>query len=142
MLYDVVVVGAGIVGTAIARELSKYHIKTALLDREPDFGWGATKANSAIVHAGYDDEPHTLKSHLCVRGNLLFEDLCREVDAPFERNGSLVAAFDSADEKKVEELYERGLKNCVPGMRILEKNEVLQREKNLNEEVSCPHERR
>jgi len=137
MLYDIAVVGAGIVGASIARELSKYSISIALIDKEPDFGWGATKANSAIVHAGYDDEPHTLKSHLCVRGNALFEELCREVDAPFERNGSLVVAFDGNDEKKVEELYERGLKNCVPGLRALEKKELLEREPNINKEVSC-----
>lgn len=136
MPYDVVVVGAGIIGTAIARALSKYSIKTALVDREPDFGCGATKANSAIVHSGYDDEPQTLKSRLCVRGNALFEGLCREIDAPFERNGSLVVAFDGED-KRIEELHERGLKNCVPGIRILEKKEVLQREPNLNKEVSC-----
>jgi glycerol-3-phosphate dehydrogenase len=137
MVYDVAVIGAGIVGTSIARELSKYNINIALVDKEPDFGWGATKANSAIVHAGYDDEPHTLKSHLCARGNALFEKLCWEVDAPFERNGSLVVAFDSDDEKKVEELYERGLKNCVPMLRVLEKKELLEREPNINEEASC-----
>ena len=136
MPYDVVVVGAGIVGTSIARELSKYNISVALVDKELDFGWGATKANSAIVHAGYDDASHTLKSHLCVRGNALFEDLCREVDAPFKRNGSLVVAFEG-EEKKIEEIYERGLKNCVPGMRILEKKEVLEKEPNMNKEVSC-----
>lgn len=137
MPYDVVVVGAGIVGTAIARELSKYNIKTALIDRESDFGWGSTKANSAIVHAGYDDEPQTLKSHLCVQGNKLFESLCKEVDAPFERNGSLVVALTDEDEKKVEELYERGLKNGVPGIKILEKKELFGREPNINREARC-----
>lgn len=137
MPYDVVVVGAGIVGTAIARELSKYDLNIALVDRELDFGWGATKANSAIVHAGYDDEPQTMKSHLCVRGNHLFENLCREVDAPFERNGSLVVALSDEDEKRVEELYERGLKNCVPGIRILEKKELFGREPNINREARC-----
>jgi glycerol-3-phosphate dehydrogenase len=135
MPFDVVVIGAGVVGTAIARELSRYCLNIAIMDREPDFGWGATKANSAIVHAGYDDEPQTLKSHLCVRGNALFEELCRNMDVPFERNGSLVVALDSTDEKEIETLYKRGLKNGVPGIRILDRRELFEREPEINREA-------
>jgi len=100
MLFDVVVIGAGVVGTAIARELSRYDLRVSLIDKEPDFGWGATKANSAIVHAGYDDEPQTLKSHLCVRGNALFEELCRNLDVPLRETAALLSLLTALMKKR------------------------------------------
>jgi len=134
-MYDVTVIGAGIIGTFIARELSKYQLKVLMVDKENDIANGTTKANSAIVHAGYDAKEGTLKAKLNVRGNELYENICKELDVPFKRIGSLVVAFNEQEMEAVKELFERGLENGVPQMEILDKERVLKLENNLNEEV-------
>ena len=134
-MYDVVIIGAGIVGGSIFRELTKYRIKIAVLEKENDVAMGSTKANSAIVHAGYDPIPGTLTAKYNVKGNEMFEPLCKQLDVPFVRNGSLVIGFDEEDIKTIKALYEKGLKNGVKGLQILSKEEVLQMEPNLNETV-------
>lgn len=134
-MYDVTVIGAGITGTFIARELSKYQLKVLMVDKENDIANGTTKANSAIVHAGYDAKEGTLKAKLNVRGNELYEDICKELHVPFKRIGSLVVAFNEQEMDAVKELFERGLENGVPQMEVLDKERVLKLEKNLNEEV-------
>ena len=95
--YDVIIIGAGVTGTAVARELSRYQIKTCVLEREEDVCCGTSKANSAIIHAGFDATPGTLKAKLNVRGNELMEHLSKELDIPFKRNGSLVVCTKDQD---------------------------------------------
>lgn len=134
-MYDITVIGAGITGTFIARELSRYQMKVLLVDKENDVANGTTKANSAIVHAGYDATEGTLKAKLNVRGNELYEEICKELHVPFKRIGSLVVAFNEEEMKTVEELFDRGIKNGVPQLEILDKESVLKLENNLSEEI-------
>ena len=92
-MYDVAIIGAGVIGAAVARELAKYELKTAVLEKWRRVACGASKANSAIVHAGYDCEPGTLMAKLNVRGSAMMEGLCRELSVKYRRIGSLVIAF-------------------------------------------------
>lgn len=134
-MFDITVIGAGITGTFIARELSKYQLKVLLVDKENDIANGTTKANSAIVHAGYDAAEGTLKAKFNVRGNEMYEKVCKELHVPFKRIGSLVIAFNEKEMETVRELYERGIENGVPQMEILDKEKALKLEGNLNEAV-------
>ena len=106
-MYDVAIIGAGVIGSAIARELSKYNAKICVLEREEDVCNGTSKANSAIIHAGFDAKPGSLKARLNVRGNELMEKLSKELDIPFKRNGSLVVCTKDQDIKSLEELLEK-----------------------------------
>ena len=134
-MFDVAVIGAGITGTFIARELSKYQLRVLMIEKDNDIANGTTKANSAIVHAGYDVLQGTLKAQLNVRGNKMYEEVCRELQVPFKRIGSLVIAFNNNEIKLLEELYKRGLSNGVPDMEILSRERVLALEPNLNDDV-------
>ncbi|NLC02956.1 MAG: NAD(P)/FAD-dependent oxidoreductase [Tissierellia bacterium] len=134
-MYDITIIGAGIIGNFIARELSKYNLKVLLLDKENDVANGTTKANSAIVHAGYDAEPNSLKARFNVEGNRIMEDICIELDVPFKRIGSFVVAFSEEEMETVKEIYEKGIINGVPNMRIVLKEELLEMEPNLNPEA-------
>ena len=134
-MYDVTIIGAGIIGTSIARELSKYKLKILMLDKASDVADGTTKANSAIVHAGYDAEEGTLKARFNVLGNSMYENLCRELHVPFKRIGSFVLAFDEKEMIIVNDLYKRGLNNGVHGMTILSGEEVFKMERNLSDKV-------
>jgi L-2-hydroxyglutarate oxidase LhgO len=100
---DVIVIGAGVVGCAVARELTRYNLNVRVLEAGSDVAEGASKANSAIVHAGFDAKPGTNKAKFNVWGNRLFEDVCRELKVPFRRNGSLVLAFGAEDEKALDD---------------------------------------
>lgn len=131
-MYDVLIVGAGICGTSLARELSKYRLSVACLERENDVADGTTKANSGIVHAGYDPKPGTEMAKLNVLGNRLVEQLCQDLDVPYVKTGSLVLAFDEEDQKTIETLYQRGIANGVPDLSLLSAEEVAQLEPNLN----------
>ena len=122
--YDVVVIGAGVSGSAVARELSRKERRIAVLEKACDVCEGTSKANSGIVHAGYDAVPGTLKAKLNVLGNERMESLSRELDFSFKRNGSLVLCFEKDGIPKLEELYERGLKNGVKGLALLSGEEV------------------
>ena len=134
-MYDVAIIGAGVIGCAVARELSRYDLKVVLIEKDTDIANGTTKANSAIVHAGYDAKPGSLKARFNVEGNAMFDEICKELDVPFERIGSLVVAFDHEDVQALQELYERGLINEVPGMEILDGEQVLTLEPNLRKNV-------
>jgi len=134
-MFDVAVIGAGITGTFIARELSKYQLRVLMIEKDNDIANGTTKANSAIVHAGYDVLQGTLKAQLNVKGNKMYEEVCRELQVPFKRIGSLVIAFNNNEIKLLEELYKRGLSNGVPDMEILSRERVLALEPNLNDDV-------
>ncbi|HHY82483.1 MAG TPA: NAD(P)/FAD-dependent oxidoreductase [Clostridiales bacterium] len=135
MNYDVAIIGAGVTGAFIARELSRYDLKACLLEKEADVAMGTTKANSAIVHAGYDAKHGTLKSKLNVRGNQMMERISRELDVPFKKTGSLVLAFSEHDLATIKDLYENGLKNGVPGLRLLNAEEVIRLEPNVNPNI-------
>ena len=134
-MYDVIIIGAGVCGAAIARELSRYQAKICVLEKEEDVCCGTSKANSAIVHAGYDAVTGTLKAKLNVRGNELMGGLSEELDFPFERNGSLVLCLNEADLPNLQALYDRGVANGVKELRILDKEEVLQMEPNITDDV-------
>lgn len=134
---DIVIIGSGISGCAAARELSRYDASIIVLDRGSDLAEGATKANSGIVHAGYDALPGTLKALYNVRGAEMYPALCSALGVPYSRNGSLVIAFDESDRSVIQMLYERGVTNGVPGLEILGREAVLAMEPNLNPEVCC-----
>ena len=134
-MYDVIIIGAGVSGAAIARELSRYQAKICVIEKEEDVCCGTSKANSAIVHAGYDAAPGTLKAKLNVRGNQMMGRLAEELDFAFKRNGSLVLCRDEEELPALQALYERGLTNGVSDMRILSREEVLSLEPNVTDDV-------
>lgn len=134
-MYDIAIIGAGIVGSSIARELSKYNLKIVVLEKGVEVCQGTTKANSAIVHGGYDANEGSLKAKLNVEGNKLYPKLCEELNVEFKQNGSLVLAFDEEDKKHIQQLYDRGIKNGVEGLKILNKEEVLKLEPSVNKNV-------
>lgn len=134
-MYDVAIIGGGVVGCSVFRELTKYNVKVVILEKENDVSMGTSKANSAIVHAGYDPKEGTLMAKYNVRGNEMFEDLCRELDVPFKRNGSLVIGFDEEDMNTIKALYDNGNKIGVKGLKILNSTEVLEKEPNLNKNI-------
>lgn len=134
-MYDVAIIGAGIVGASVARELSRYNLKVCLIEKENDVSEGATKANSAIVHAGYDPEVGTAMARLNVRGCHLTEVFAEELDVPYKKIGSLVVAFSEAELKTIEELYHRGNTNGVPDQRIIGREELLKMEPNIGDDA-------
>ncbi len=136
-MHDVVIIGAGVSGCAVARELSRYDMDVIVLERASDVCEGTSKANSGIVHAGYDAEPGTLKALLNIQGSRNMEALSKELDFPYKRNGSLVLCFGESDREKLEELLERGKKNGVGELRILEKEELFKLEPNLSQHVTA-----
>lgn len=150
-MEDIVIIGAGVTGCAIARELARYDIDITLVEKEEDVACGTSKANSAVVHAGFDAEPGTLKAKFNVIGNRLYPELCKELDVPFKMNGSLVVAVNDEEVQVLCELLERGKINGVNPLRIIGKDELLTLEPNLNPEakaaldaptggIVCPYE--
>ena len=136
-MYDAVIVGAGICGALIARTLTEYGQKVCLLEKAGDVAMGTTKANSAIVHAGFDAMPGTLKARLNVSGSELMEGLCTDLGVKYSRIGALVAGFDDADRKTLEDLLARGLENGVKELRIVEGDELKEIEPGLGDQVCC-----
>ena len=134
-MYDVIIIGAGVCGAAVARELSRYRVNACVLEKEEDVCCGTSKANSGIVHAGYDAEPGTLKARLNVQGNKLMERLSEELDFPFKRTGSLVICRDEEGMPALRRLYDKGIKNGVPDLKILDREEMLEMEPNVAEDV-------
>ena len=134
-MYDVLIIGCGITGAATAFALSRYRLSIAVLERENDVSMGATKANSAILHAGYDPEPGTLMARLNLRGVELARTLCRDLDVPYRACGSLVAGFSPEERTVLEALCERGKRNGVPGLELLTGAEARALEPNLSEAV-------
>jgi len=133
--YDTVVIGGGVVGSAIARELSRYELSVCLVEKEEDVCSGTSKANSAIVHAGFDAYPGSNKARFNVEGNRMMEALSKELDFEFQRNGSVVLCFDEADMPKLYELYDRGIKNGVSDMEIVSGDELRRIEPNIRDEA-------
>lgn len=124
-MKDVIIIGGGVVGCSVARELSRFDADILLLERGNDVSVGTSKANSGIVHGGYDAKPGTLKAKFNVAGNAMFDALARELDFPFKRNGSMVLCFDKTDIGKLLELKEQGVKNGVQGLYVLEGYEAV-----------------
>lgn len=136
-MYDILIIGGGVTGAAIARELSRYDLKTALFEKGEDVCSGTSKANSGIAHAGFDAVPGSLKAKMNIRGSQMMEELSRKLDFPYKRNGSLVLCFDEKDRSRLEKLLQQGKENGVEGLEILEKKELLALEPALSEEVVC-----
>lgn len=136
-MFDVIIIGAGIMGAATAYELAKYNLKVMVLEKEHDVSNGTSKANSGIVHAGYDATEGTLMAKYNALGNEMYENLCKEIDAPFKRTGSFVLAFSEEDREHLNLLYNRGITNGIPGMQLLEREDVLKMEPNINPEVKA-----
>lgn len=136
-MIDVAVIGGGVIGAAVAYELSKKKLSVALIERDNDVANRTTKANSAIVHAGYDPIPGSLMARLNVKGCEMMPALCKKLDVSYKNIGSIVVGFDENDRKTIETLFERGNKNGVPGLEILSGDEVKKREPNLAKEVCC-----
>lgn len=134
-MTDIVVIGAGVTGCAIARELARYDRSVTVLERASDVCEGTSKANSGIAHAGFDAAPGTLKAKLNVAGSEMMEALSRELDFPFKRNGSLVLCFDEGDRHKLQKLLEQGHKNGVKELRIIEREELKKLEPNISEDA-------
>ena len=137
IMYDVAIIGGGVVGGMLARTLSAYKLKICILEKENDVAMGASKANSAIVHAGFDAEPGTLKAKLNVKGSEMMEKTASELGVKYKRNGSLVVGFNNEDKKKIEALYERGIKNGVKGLSILDSEELHTLEPNISPDAVC-----
>lgn len=134
-MTDIIVIGAGVTGCAVARELARYDLSVTVLERASDVCEGTSKANSGIAHAGFDAVPGTLKAKLNVAGSKMMEDLSKELDFPFKRNGSLVLCFDEGDRHKLKRLLEQGQKNGVEGLRIIEKEELKELEPNISDDA-------
>ena len=134
-MYDVLIVGCGVIGAACAYELSKYQLKVAVLEKSSDVANGTTKANSAIIHAGYDPHPGTRMARLNVDGNRMMGELCEKLDVPFKRVGSHVLAFSDAEVETLKTLLARGVANGVPGLKLISGDEARAMEPNLADTV-------
>jgi len=151
MEYDVIIIGAGVIGCSIARALSRYELKVAVLEQGYDVALGSSRANSGIVHAGFDAAPGSKKALFNVRGNAMFDRLAQELEFPFSRCGSLVLAFSEEDIEKLFALKEQGEENDVEGLRVILREELLSLEPNIGDEavaalyaptggIVCPYE--
>ena len=151
MNYDVAVVGAGVIGSLIARELSRYNLKIALVEKCNDMAMGTSKANSAIVHAGFDAKPGSLKAKLNVEGTALMPELCKTLGVPFKPVGSLVVAFSDEEVETLGQLLERGIGNGVPGLEIYDREKLKEAEPFISDDakaalwapsagIVCPYE--
>ena len=136
-MFDVVIIGAGVTGSAIAREVSRYKLNTCVIEKEEDVCNETSKANSAIIHAGFDAVPGTMKAKLNVMGNAMMDRIAEELDIPFKRNGSLVVCTKEQDSEGLQVLMERGKKNGVPGLQILDREALIEKEPNLADDVTC-----
>lgn len=135
MKADVLIIGGGVIGAAIAREISKYDLKIILLEKEDDIAMGTSKANSGIIHAGYNAKSDTLKGRLNVQANPIFDGLCEELNVPFKRIGSLVIGFTEEDLRILKREKENGEKLGIKGMKIISGNDLFDLEPNLNRDA-------
>lgn len=151
MIYDVIIIGGGITGCMTAYRLAEYNVKAAVVEAADDVAMGATKANSAIVHAGFDAENGTLKAELNVRGCKQMKEIVRKLDVPYKNNTSLVLAFSEEEKEKLQILYDRGVSNGVPELEIIGRDELKKLEPNVSDEcvaalkagtagIVCPYE--
>lgn len=136
-MFDCVVIGAGVVGGFVARELTKYKLSVCIVEREGDVAMGATRANSAIVHAGFDAKEGTLKAKFNVLGSEMMESVCAQLGVKYKRNGSLVVGFNDEDAATLHSLIERGRTNGVKGLSFLNRDELVKLEPNIGTDVTC-----
>ncbi len=138
----IVVIGAGVIGSAISRELCRYDFDVTLLEKNTEAGMGVTKANSAIVHGGYDDDPQSVRARFCAAGNDMFEGYCTELGVDFKRIGSYVLAFAESEMPYLKELQKKAIVNGIKGCEIHDAATILRREENISDEVCggfwCP----
>ena len=150
-MFDAVIIGAGVTGAFVARNLAKYDLRVCVLEKESDVAMGATRANSAIVHAGFDAKEESLKAKFNVLGSEMMEEVCSELGVKYNRCGSLVVGFSEEDRQTLNELLERGKRNGVRDLRIVERDELLEIEKNIGKgallalyaptgAIVCPYE--
>ena len=137
MCHDVVIIGGGIIGCAIARELTRFDLRLALVERECEVGFGTSKANSGIIHAGHHSDPKTLKGRLEWAGNQMWDTLCEELGFGFRRCGELTVAFEDCQRKTLDRLLEQGEKKGVPGLEIWEVERIHREEPNLSLEITA-----
>ena len=136
-MFDITVIGAGVIGGAIARELGKYDLKVCILEKENDVAMGTTKANSAIIHAGFDAVEGSLKAKLNVKGSIMMETLAQDLGVKYKKNGSLVIGFNESDLEHIKVLYKRGVNNGVKDLKILNKEELKSLEPNVTDAATC-----
>lgn len=136
-MYDAVIIGAGVIGTLIARELSKYRLSVCVLERSNDAAVGASRANSGIVHAGFDAKPGTLKALFNLKGSEMMPRLARELGVPYRQNGSLVLGYNDDDKKILERLYSQGHKNGVQKLEIIGREELQRLEPSVSRNAVC-----
>lgn len=134
-LLDIIIVGAGVSGAACARELSRYDAKILVLEKEEDVCCGTSKANSAIIHGGYDAKPGTLKAKLNLRGSEMMEQLAQKLDFPYNRCGSLVLCLEEENLPQLQKLYEKGVANGVKGLQIIDAQKLHEMEPNVSEDA-------
>ena len=135
--FNVVVIGCGVVGAAIARELSRFKIKVAVLEKEADVSFGTSKANSGIIHGGFHAVPGSNKAKFVVPGNRMFDKLCEELEFPFERHGELMVAFTEEEIRILHTYYERGRQNKVPYLEMIGRERVLEMEPALSPDIQA-----
>ena len=142
-MKDIVIIGAGVIGCSVARALSRYEADICVIEREEDVCVGTSKANSAIVHAGFDAAPGSNKARFNVSGNRMMDEIARALDVPFKRNGALVVCVDPSQRKGLDELLERGKANGIGGLRIVEQDELRRMEPNVSQNavaaLHAPH---
>lgn len=136
-MYDVIIIGAGVIGCAVAREISRYKLKTLVIEKADDAAQGASKANSGIVHSGVDAKNGSNKAKFNVRGNSMFDELCRELDVHFVRNGSLIICFDENEIERLYKLKENGEKNGVENLEIIESARLHEMEPNVSQKAAA-----
>lgn len=136
-MYDIAIIGGGIVGAMTARALSRYNVSVCVLEKENDVAMGASKANSGIVHAGFDAAKDSKKARFNVAGSKMMEAVCEELHVSYRRNGALVVGFSQQDRQMIEQLYERGIYNGVEDLHILENADLKQIEPNLSRDAFC-----
>ncbi len=134
-MIDVAIIGAGVIGCAAARELSRWKLDVCVLEKEADVAEGTSKANSGIVHAGYDAEPGSQKAKFNARGSAMFPSLVKELDVPYRQNGSLVVSFSEDDTPRLEKLLEYGRQNGIKGLKLLTREQALEKCPRLSEKV-------
>jgi len=132
--YDIAVIGGGVTGCSVARALSRFVLDIVLLEKGPDVASGSSRANSAVVHAGYANRPGSLKAELCVRGNRMFDSFAGELCVPFRRTGKLVVANGEDDLRELEKLMQQGETNSVPGLKMICRDEIRELEPHIRAE--------
>ncbi len=136
-IYDVVIIGGGVIGTSIARELSRYKIKTALLEKEIELAFGVSKSNSGIIHPGTQNPPNSLKGRLCVQGNALIRKVARELGIDFQEIGELIVAFSEDESLRLLKLKKEAENIGVPGIKIVNRSWLKRNEPNLSSQAAC-----